>query len=186
MKRIDAIRLLIKLIDKEPIIHANGMICRESFSIKDRPQNFYMLGSMGLASSIGLGVAMSLPEKKVIIFDGDGNLLMNLGILAMVGGLKVKNLVHIIFDNESYGSTGNQPTLSRQVRLERLARASGYKTVEKVSKENELESKFRRCLKGEGPSFLLIKIEQQESKGIPRVSLMPEEINRRFKYSISK
>lgn len=181
MKRIDAIKALIGLTDDAPIICANGMISRETFYIKDRPCNFYMLGSMGLASSIGSGVALCKPRKKIIVFDGDGNLLMNLGSLALIGGLGLTNLVHIVFDNESYGSTGYQPTLSSSVNLEKLAKAAGYKTVEKVTKETEIKNRFRRCLNGKGPSFLLIKIiNKEDDNNVGRVTLSPEKIKKRF------
>src|SRR5262249_60099072 len=113
----------------EPIVHANGYICRESFSVGDRPGNFYMIGSMGMASAIGLGLALTRPEQPSVIFDGDGNLLMNFGILAMVAGRAPRRLVHVVFANEVYGSTGNQMSPSRDVRLDPLAPAPRYPTA---------------------------------------------------------
>ena len=85
-----------------PVVHANGFICRESFALIDRKANFYMIGSMGLASSIGLGVAMNKPEKKVIIIDGDGNVFMAVGTLAMIAAEAPENLIHVGIDNEVY------------------------------------------------------------------------------------
>ena len=96
----------------EPIIAANGFISRDLFDLYDKASNFYMIGSMGLASSIGLGVAIKNPKKRVFVFDGDGNILMNLGSLVTIGSMVPKNLVHIVFDNSSHESTGGQPTQS--------------------------------------------------------------------------
>ncbi len=129
ISRLAALAAVVKELGPEPLIHANGYVCRESFSLGDRPQNFYMIGSMGLAAAIGLGLALARPHVPVVVADGDGNVLMNLGGLAQVGGLRPANFVHCVFDNEVYGSTGNQRSPSRQVRLDRLAAAAGYATV---------------------------------------------------------
>ena len=87
----EAITKLISVVKNEYVVCANGFISRDTFNAEDRPRNFYMLGSMGQASSIGLGFAIARPEKKVVVFDGDGNLLMNLGILTMISKIKPKN-----------------------------------------------------------------------------------------------
>src|SRR5207237_3465108 len=138
MSRLVALRVALKQIGREPVIHANGYICRESFSISDRPQSFYMIGSMGLAPAIGLGVALARPAVTPVIFDGDGNLLMNLGILAQVAAAQPARYVHVVFDNEAYGSTGNQTSPSRDVRLDRLASAAGYRSSVAVTGAGEL------------------------------------------------
>src|SRR5262249_58709025 len=126
LSRRAALGAAFKPLGREPVVHANGYICRESFSLGDRPQNFYMIGSMGMASAIGLGLALARPQHRAVVFDGDGNLLMSLGILAQVGARRPANLVHCVFDNGVYGSTGNQTSLSHQVRLARLAVAARY------------------------------------------------------------
>ena len=87
-----------------------GFPSRELFAAKDRTENFYMLGSMGLASSIGLGLALARPERKVIVLDGDGSVLMNLGTLATIAHHAPENYLLVILDNCCYGSTGSQPT----------------------------------------------------------------------------
>ena len=99
MIRKEAIELCLSEIKEQPIIAANGFISRDLFNVKDKNTNFYMIGSMGLASSIGLGVALKRPKKKIFVFDGDGNILMNLGSLTTIGSLKPKNLIHVVFDN---------------------------------------------------------------------------------------
>jgi len=110
--RKEAIELCLSEIKEQPIIAANGFISRDLFNVKDKNTNFYMIGSMGLASSIGLGVALKRPKKKIFVFDGDGNILMNLGSLTTIGSLKPKNLIHVVFDNSVHESTGvNQQTL---------------------------------------------------------------------------
>ncbi len=90
MNRKDAIKIISEYVKDEPIISANGLISRELFNTYEKESNFYMIGSMGLASSIGLGVALKNPRKRIFVFDGDGNILMNLGSLVTIGSLKPK------------------------------------------------------------------------------------------------
>ncbi len=180
MKRIEALETVLNLLNDELVVHANGMICRESFVTKDRLQNFYMIGSMGLASSIGLGVAINKPDRKVVIFDGDGNVLMNMGALALIGTLRPENYYHFVFDNEAYGSTGNQPTLTSSVKLEDVAAACGYLKTLRVDNAEDLRVETEKCLKLKGPVFILVKINRESDKKIARVSHTPEAIKERF------
>lgn len=180
LSRAEAIRIVIGCLRDEPVVHANGMICRESFVIKDRDQNFYMIGSMGLASSIALGIALCRPERKVVVFDADGNLLMNLGGLAMAGAFRPKNLLHLVFDNEVYGSTGNQRSLSRHLRLDWLAAAAGYGRTACVTEGGELEDEVRMALELDGPTFILAKVTAAEEP-VPRVPFTPRLIRDRFR-----
>jgi phosphonopyruvate decarboxylase/sulfopyruvate decarboxylase subunit beta len=173
-----------KALGSEPIVHANGYICRESFAVGDRPQNFYMIGSMGLASAIGLGLSLARPERATVVFDGDGNLLMNFGILAMVGGLGPRRLVHVVFDNEVYGSTGNQASPARGVRLDRVAAAAGYRTSVAVTEAREVEDAVHRALAVEGPHFVLAKVTTEEAD-VPRIPYSPAEIRDRFRGSLA-
>ena len=187
MKRQEAIETVLRLLTNELVIHCNGMVSREAFNILDRPENFYMIGSMGLTASLGLGVALARPDRKVMAFDGDGGVLMNLGTLAEVGSLKPKNFFHLCFDNGVYGSTGNQPTLARIVDLDGVARSAGYRIVERVNDRPALEKSVRALRGEEGPIFLLIKVvpeEQYETAG--RVTLSPEEIRDRFMAAVGK
>ena len=98
------------------------MISREVFFTNDRPGNFYMIGSMGLLSSFGLGLALQFPEKKVYILEGDGSALMSLGTLPLIATESPKNLFHVILDNEAYESTGSQPSISSKVDLDEIAK----------------------------------------------------------------
>ena len=136
MIRKEAIELCLDEIKKQPIIAAIGFISRDLFNAKDRNTNFYMIGSMGLASSIGLGVALKTPKKKIFVFDGDGNILMNLGSLTTIGSLKPKNLIHMVFDNSVHESTGSQPTNTNFVSIEKIAKACNYKHTFTVRTKN--------------------------------------------------
>jgi len=191
ISRLEALRAALGAVGEAPVVHANGFICRESFSVGDRPQNFYMIGSMGLASAIGLGVALARPDLITVIFDGDGNLLMNLGILPMIGGAPVlgtgstgdqrpRNLVHIVFDNERYGSTGNQLSPSRHTRLDALAAAAGYRSTAAVMGAAALRDATAAAMRGDGPSFILAKVTSEEQPS-PRIPYPPAEIRDRFR-----
>lgn len=179
MHRADAVRLVMDAITDELVVVCNGMIGREAFTAKDREANFYMIGSMGLALSIGLGVALVKPTKKVVVLDGDGNVLMSAGVLGSVAAADAKNLLHVVLDNEAHGSTGDQRTISSHVRLEQLAKASGYRWAERVPAER-LAAEMPAFLRREGPAMLLVKVDKGNQHGIARVSHEPPEIARRF------
>jgi phosphonopyruvate decarboxylase len=183
ISRLTALTAARKALGAEPIIHANGYICRESFAVGDRPQNFYMIGSMGLASAIGLGLSLARSERPTVVFDGDGNLLMSLGVLAMVGGLRPRHLVHVVFDNEVYGSTGNQASPSRGVRLDRVAAAAGYRSAVAVSDAAAVERAVQRAITTDGPHFILAKVTAEEAD-VPRIPFSPAEIRDRFRASV--
>ncbi|MFQ5957078.1 MAG: thiamine pyrophosphate-dependent enzyme, partial [Candidatus Brocadiales bacterium] len=185
--RYQAIATIMAHIGSDDLVlSTTGMISREVFMTHDRPGNFYMIGSMGLASAIALGLAVNSPKRKVVILDGDGNLLMNLGILTQIGALSPENLIHIVLDNEVYGSTGNQPTVSSQVRLEDIAKSSGYPEVVKVTERGTFETALKRCLKTHGPSFILAKIKADNmGERLSRVTHNPVEIKERFMRSVN-
>ncbi|GJL63685.1 MAG: sulfopyruvate decarboxylase subunit beta [Nitrospirales bacterium] len=178
--RAQAMGALLELITDQPLIICNGFPSREAQKLRDRDANFYMIGSMGATAGIGLGLALSQPEKTVVVFDGDGNVLMSMGTLATIGALKPKNLVHVVFDNEVYGTTGNQPTYSRLVNLDKVAKAAGYVNVERVREREDIVYEFKDMLASEGPSFLLIKVNEQ-IEDADRVAIEPAEMTRRFK-----
>ena len=190
LSRFDALRAAVGALSGEPIVHANGYICRESFAVKDRIENFYMIGSMGMASAIGLGVALARPERATVVFDGDGNLLMSLGILPMIGGGPVlgrgrpANLVHVVFDNALYGSTGNQASPSRTVGLHHVARAAGYARVAAVAGADEIQAAVTAAVPGGGPSFVLARVTGEEQPA-PRIPYSPEEIRDRFRSALT-
>ena len=181
--RARVIAALLELLTDQPVIICNGFPSREAHKIADRATHFYMIGSMGVAAAIGLGVALNKPNKKVIVLDGDGNVLMGMGTLATVAALKPKNFVHVVLDNEVYGTTGNQPTISNVVRLEQVAKAAGYVHVERAIEREDVVYEFKDMLKKDGPSMLLVKVtEQAEDAG--RVMIEPADMTQRFKQAI--
>lgn len=180
MSRLTALGIALKAIGEAPVLHANGYICRESFSVADRPQSFYMIGSMGLAPAIALGLSLAKPKRRAVVFDGDGNLLMNLGILPMIGAQRPPRLLHLVFDNEVYGSTGNQASPSRAVRLDRLAAAAGFASAEAVSDPAALEAALNAALAAPGPHFVLAKVTTEESD-VPRIPYTPAALRDRFR-----
>jgi phosphonopyruvate decarboxylase len=183
ISRRDAIAAARKALGGEPVIHANGYMCRESFSLGDRPENFYMIGSMGLASAIGLGLSLTKPDTPTVVFDGDGNLLMNLGILPLAAALHPRRFVHIVFDNEVYGSTGSQRSITTQIRLDRLAGAAGYRTVTAVTDADEITQAVRTALDSDGPHFILAKVTAEEAE-VPRIPYTPHQLRDRFRASV--
>ena len=190
ISRLEALRAALGAVGEAPVVHANGFICRESFSLGDRPQNFYMIGSMGLASAIGLGVALARPSDPTVVFDGDGNLLMNLGILPMIGGGPLMaagppaNLVHVVFDNDVYGSTGNQASPSRRARLDAIAAAAGYRRTVAVTEAAAVREGVASALRDGGPAFVLAKVTAEEREA-PRIPYPPEEIRDRFRGALA-
>jgi sulfopyruvate decarboxylase subunit beta len=181
-----AMLALQPLLEDALVVHANGYISRRSFTVEDRPENFYMIGSMGLASSIGLGVALARPDRRVVIYDGDGNLLMNLGATAMIAYTRPENLVHVVFDNGVYASTGNQPAVSRRVPLERVAAGAGYEKSARVRTPEDLARAFADCLGTRAPTFILAEVEVEEGHiKAGRVSHTPEEMRDRFSAAVS-
>lgn len=176
MKRIEAIALAAEEADAQDalLISNIGFPSRELFSVKDRPENFYMLGSMGLASSIGLGLALARPDRKVMVLDGDGSVLMNLGTLATIAHYAPQNYLLVILDNCCYGSTGSQPTCTHLgTDLFALAKAAGVKKVSLVERAEDLS----KALHGQGA--VIAKVEAGNAN-VPIISHSPKEIIERF------
>jgi len=183
MRRAEAIARAVAALDDDIVVTANGWIGRETCAAADRPEHFYMLGSMGLAAPIALGIALAQPERRVTIFDGDGNLFMTLGTLAMIAEQRPANLLHVVFDNGVYGSTGGQRSPSQHVALDALALAAGYANVECVMTVEELDVALRQ--RANGPAFLRVKVAAEADGDAPRVPHEPEEIARRVREAIA-
>lgn len=179
MKRIEAIDLASKAAAEQDafLISNIGYPSRELFSVHDRPLNFYMLGSMGLASSIGLGLALARLERRVMALDGDGSVLMNLGTLATIAHHAPENFLLVILDNCCYGSTGSQPTCTHLgTDLSALAKAAGIEDAVTVQHEADL------ALALSGRGVVVAKVEAGNAK-VPIISLSPEDIVCRFMLS---
>ena len=183
MIRKAAISTAVKKIGNNPIISANGFISRDLFEVCDKNSNFYMIGSMGLASSIGLGVALKNPRKSVFIFDGDGNILMNLGSLTTIASQKPKNLIHVVFDNSVHESTGGQPTNSNFVNIEKIAKVCNYNHTFTVRTENNFLKILHKIKKLKGPIMIVVKIQQSGGEKSKWVEILPVEIKERFMMS---
>lgn len=134
-----------------------GLISREVFSEYDSPRNIYVPGSMGLASSIGLSIALCNQNKRVIVIDGDASLLMNFGSLVTIGANRPRNLLHIVLDNESYGSCSEEKSLSSFANFAKIARDVGYEFIKTVKSKKTLEKAILTSI--EGPGFILAKID---------------------------
>ena len=181
LRRIDAIRILMEYVRDEIVVCNIGIPSKELYHIKDRPENFYMLGSMGLCSSIGLGLALSL-NKKVIAIEGDGSLLMNLGALSTIGYTQPDNFILYVVDNSVYGSTGNQKTHTESTGLCGIARACGIDAVE-VSQEDDLRREIEKALNNNKTKAIVVKVEPYNEK-VENIPLHPMYIKFRFMESI--
>ena len=181
----DALALIAPHLTNEVCIHSNGFLSRAAHAARDRDECFYMIGSMGLASSIGLGVALAQPQRRVVVFDGDGNVLMNAGTLATIAATAPKNLLHICFDNGAHASTGGQRTISDRVRLDELARAAGYAWVGRLDTPETLSPTAPEFLRREGPAFLLVQVALGP-KGPPgvRIPFTPTEMTARMRRAL--
>jgi thiamine pyrophosphate-dependent acetolactate synthase large subunit-like protein len=159
MTSLDACRQLTAAAGDDPIIASLGHPAYDLFAAADRPANFYTWGSMGLASSIGLGLAFAQPKRRVFVLDGDGSLLMNLGSLATIGWTGRTNLVLIVLDNERYATTGGQDTATRHgTDLEAAARAMGIGAAVTVRGARELRTVLARTSAEPGPWMIVAKV----------------------------
>jgi sulfopyruvate decarboxylase subunit beta len=144
MTRLEATRVVVDAAGDAPIVASLGHPAYDLFVAADRPQNFYTWGSMGVASSIGLGLALARPEARVFVVDGDGSLLMNLGSLATIGLLQPSNLVLVVMDNHEYATTGGQRTpTAHGADLEAAARALRIAATATVRTEADLRARLR-------------------------------------------
>ncbi|RZD46108.1 MAG: sulfopyruvate decarboxylase subunit beta [Thaumarchaeota archaeon] len=182
MIRKEAMKIVLEEIGNDPIISANGFISRDLFELNEKKTNFYMIGSMGLASSIGLGVAIKNPKKTIYVFDGDGNILMNLGSLTTIGTIKPKNFVHIIFDNHSHESTGGQPTNTRNISISNIGKVTNFHVFE-INDINYLKKILKKIKKISGIIMIVIKINNSKIRS-GRVTLDPVLIKNRFMESL--
>ena len=185
---IDRYKAIVKVMEHvaagDLVLSTTGMISRELFMTNDRPGNFYMLGSMGLLSAFGLGLASLTPKQRVVVLEGDGSALMSLGTLPLIAAECPDNLVHIILDNEAYETTGGQPSISSEVDLAEVGKACRYQHVVRADDIESLESALSDCDTGRGPHLILVKVGIAPVEGIPRVSHSPTDIRDRFRSCI--
>jgi len=150
------------------IVASLGHPAYDLFAAGDRDANFYTWGSMGLASSIGLGLAMAQPDRRIVVLDGDGSLLMNLGSLATIGWVRPPNLVVIVWDNALYGTTGGQDTATAHgADLAAAAQALGITTVETASSPDDLKRALARVDAEPGPWVIVAKVDENAPASKP-------------------
>ncbi len=160
MLRIDALQAIYPELENRIVVTIMGAVAAELYTIGHRPNFFYLEHSMGLASSMGLGIALSMPQHKVIVLDGDGSLLMNLGTLSTMARYKPGNLLHIVFDNESLLSVGGFPTATATgTDLAGIARASGVPSVTEASTLESLSKSVHDALASDTLTTIISKVE---------------------------
>jgi phosphonopyruvate decarboxylase len=177
--RREALQRIAALVPERAgvLIATTGHTGRELYALGDRPHQFYLVGSMGCASSLALGLALARPALRVIVLDGDGAALMRMGNLATIGAYRPPNLVHVLLDNEAHGSTGGQATVSAGFSFASVAAACGYPSVWEGDELSLLDEALGPT---QGPVFVHLKIASGTPAGLPRPSLSPVEARRRF------
>ena len=184
MIRHDVLKTLVPLISDELVVCNIGAPSQELHALDDQPTNFYMLGTMGLASSIGFGVALA-QDKPVIAIDGDGSVLTNLATLATIANNPRDNFILLIIDNGSYGSTGDQPTYTgSKTSLAAVARACGCGNVVEVSAENTADA-VGMALKAQKMTIIVSKCESGNIQ-MSVIEINPVTIRERFMVEVGK
>jgi sulfopyruvate decarboxylase subunit beta len=165
MLRADALKAIYPELEDRIVVTIMGAVAAELYSLGHRSNFFYLEHAMGLASSMGLGIALSMPEYQVIVLDGDGSLLMNLGTLSTMARYKPGNLLHIVFDNESLLSVGGFPTAtSAETNLAGIARASGVPRVMESDTIESLKESVSGALKSNTLTTIVSKVEAVSPK----------------------
>ena len=183
--RYETLRTINQFKDENTIqLATTGKTGRELYEIEDAVNNFYMVGSMGCVSSLGLGLAYTRKDKDVIIIDGDGSMLMRMGSLATNGYYQPKNMLHILLDNLSHDSTGGQRTVSNNVNFVEITAACGYENSYYVHSLEELQAKIVEWKKTKGLTFLYLKIFPGSKENLGRPKITPYEVKTRLQLFI--
>ncbi len=189
MLRIDCLRSVYPELENCLVVTIMGAVAAELQSLGHRPNFFYLQHAMGLASSTGLGLALCLPEQTVIVFDGDGSLLMNLGGLSTMARYRPRKLVHVVFDNESLLSVGGFPTAtSAGTDLEGIARASGVPRVVTVRSVDNFKAAVADAMNGNELTAIIAKVEARGPSGyVTDLSLLENRFQfRRYIQSLKR
>ena len=171
---------LAQVPESAGVIVSTGKSGRELFTLDDRDQHLYQVGSMGCASGMALGVALN-SDRKIFALDGDGAVLMKMGALATVGAYQPKNMIHVVLDNGVHDSTGGQSTVSASVEFAEIAVSSGYATAAKCDSVSGLEKAYHTALASDGPHLIHMRIQAGSLKELGRPTVKPPEVARRFK-----
>jgi len=171
--------LQASLDPSDVVIATTGYTGRELYAHGDAANQFYMVGSMGCASSLALGVAITRPQNRVIAVDGDGAAIMRLGALTTLAAERPANVVHIVLDNGQHESTGGQPTSTATTDLAGVAAACGYRHVQRATSPERLSDLLRERL--DGPLFIHVPIHPGVTQKLPRPAMTPPEVAARFR-----
>jgi sulfopyruvate decarboxylase subunit beta len=178
--RSDVLRMVIRLAAHTPVVFTTGYTSREAHYLADRPNHFYMTGSMGMAGAIGMGIAAST-YTPVVVVDGDGALLMNLSTLLLAEQYPTRGFIHLVLDNGTFDSTGGQPTASAGIDLVTLARAAGYAQVAQLTTLGQLRDEVSAHLvRPAGPYLAHIPIDPITTPPGPRITITPADNLRRL------
>lgn len=183
--RMSVLSTLTHLIPANaPVIATTGKTGRELFTVADKDQHLYCVGSMGYANALAHGLALST-KQTVFVLDGDGAAIMHLGNFATIGAYGTQNLVHILLDNGTYDSTGGQPTVSTSIDFVALAKAAGYQTMESCQSIDEIPAAFE-AFKQPGPHLLHIRIQPGSMKNLGRPTITPDQVAQRLRTFLSE
>ncbi len=179
--RQQALRRIIENspVESSVVIATTGYCGRELFAEEDRPNQLYMVGSMGCASSLGLGLSIGRPDLDVFVIDGDGAALMRMGNLATLGTYASSNLLHILLDNEVHDSTGAQATVSNHVEFADIAAACAYGRSYSGNDINMIDELVNGA-NSNGPRFAHLKISAGTIEGLPRPDITPKDVLQRL------
>jgi phosphonopyruvate decarboxylase len=179
--RAAALESLLAMLGPETaVIATTGKCGRELFTLADRPQHLYQVGSMGGATGMGLGIALNV-GRPVVVLDGDGAALMKLGTFATVGAYAPTNLVHVVLDNGVHDSTGGQATVSASVNFAAVALACGYAYAARCWGLGGFETAWRAALAADGPALIHLKIAPGSMAALGRPTIAPDQAARRFR-----
>lgn len=183
--RTDALKFVQgKLQQSDALVATTGKTGRELFEIADRENHFYMVGSMGCALPIGLGLSRSNFRKRVCVLDGDGALLMRLGNMALAGQMGPSNLIHILLDNGVHDSTGGQRTFSESIDFALIAQACGYENIFETDSISAFEKSLDNILVKSGLSFIRHIIRPGSPKDLGRPTVSPSDVADRMRRNI--
>lgn len=168
---------------RDIVLATTGYTGRELYALSDRSNQLYLVGAMGCASSVALGLALARPDLRIIVLDGDGAILMRLGALATIGHTATPNLVHILLDNACHESTGGQLTVSNSIRLASIASACGYPVATTLNDPDALADMLRMA--PSGPVFIRVRIKPGVPEKLPRPASTPAEVTARLRRHLS-
>jgi sulfopyruvate decarboxylase subunit beta len=180
MKRDKCFRILARHIKDEAVV-ATYSSAVDWVEASPRPLNYLSIGAMGLDSSHGLGLALGRPDKRVVVLQGDGSLLMNLGSLITIAAAAPKNLVHLVAQNDTYEANGRQPIPNPKLDFASMARASGYAAVYDFSDLRIFEQQVAHVLEQEGPVFATLHVEPSKQLKYDYPSMYDPEKRKAFK-----